>query len=100
MRYKVLIAALAAPALMAADGSSGCGNQPVPTVRQIELNLPENIRRCSKAPKSPGYNATRRQTADYIVKLYAAWESCGGNLATVDRLYRNWQAEVRKAQGK
>jgi len=81
-----------APLLLAAKGSPGGGcDQPMPTVQQIDLNLPDEIRRCKAAPKSPGANASRRATAVYIVKLYDAWSECHGDIAEIDRLYKKWK---------
>lgn len=97
MRKRVILAVLVAPFVMAADGDSGC-SQPVPTNRQIELNIPDSILNCPTAPKNPGASATKRQTAEYLVKLYAAWEGCGGNLNTAKRIYRKWQAEVARSK--
>jgi hypothetical protein len=87
-----------APLLMAQD--AGCQNQPLPTVAQIELNLPAYMRTCPYAPKSPGKNATRKQTAEYIAKLYNAWEICHGNVADIDRLYKKYLAEVVNLKGR
>jgi hypothetical protein len=90
---KFLAILILAPLLMAAKGSPGGGcDQPLPTVSQIDLNLPDEIRKCKLAPKSPGPNASRRQTATYIVGLYDAWEECHGDLAEVNRLYGKWKA--------
>lgn len=86
-----------APLLMAQD--AGCSNQPLPTVAQIELNLPAYMRTCPYAPKSPGRKATRAQTAEYIAKLYNAWEVCHGNVEDIDRLYKKYLAEVANLKG-
>lgn len=94
---KFLAILMLAPLLMAAKGSPGGGcDQPLPTVSQIDLNLPDEIRKCKLAPRSPGPNASRRQTATYIVKLYDAWEECNGDLREVDRLYTKWRAATNK----
>lgn len=98
---KALAIIMLAPLLMAAKGNPGGGcDQPMPTVTQIDLNLPAEIRQCKMAPKSPGPKATKRQTAVYIVKLYDAWEECHGDLAEANRLYTQWQAASSKFKKK
>lgn len=88
-----------ATALMGAGGQGGC-DQPLPTVQQIDLNLPDNIRHCPYAPKSPGTAASRRQVATYLIGLRNAWAVCHGNLADVDRLYTKWQNKVKQVNGR
>jgi len=83
-----------ATALMGAGGQGGC-DEPLPTVQQINLNLPDQIRHCPYAPKSPGAGASRKQVATYLVGLRDAWSVCHGNLADVDRLYVAWQKKVK-----
>lgn len=101
MKKVVLAVALCAPVLMGADGSGGCDG-PLPTSEQIKLNLPEEVLNCPYAPKSPGANASREQTAIYLLQLHAAWKNCNGDVRDVNRLYRKWQAEVaaRESKGK
>lgn len=86
-------------ALMGAGGQGGC-DQPLPTVQQIELNLPAELRKCPYAPASPGSGASRRQVATYLVKLRDAWSVCHGNVQDIDRLYLAWQAKVKKVNGR
>lgn len=94
-KYLAIIVLTATTALMGAGGQGGC-DQPLPTVQQIDLNLPDQIRTCPYAPKSPGTAASRRQVATYLVKLRDAWSVCHGNLQDVDRLYTAWQSKVKK----
>lgn len=88
---KILSVACLTPFLMANQG--GCDGN-VPTVEQIELNLPTSIRNCKHAPKSPGRASTGKQRARYIVKLYDSWEECHGDLQTVNVLYKKWRGKV------
>lgn len=89
----VPITLMTATALMGAGGQGGC-DTPLPTTQQIELNLPQEIRTCPYAPKSPGAGASQRQVANYLIGLRNAWQVCHGNLQDVDRLYNAWQAKV------
>lgn len=98
---KIIVVLLLAPLLLAAKGNPGGGcDKQLPTVTQIEYHLPDAIRYCKYAPKSPGPSATRRQTAIYITKLYDAWEECHGDLKEANRLYSKWKAQVAKFNGK
>lgn len=100
MNFKpVVFVALLTPLIMGQQATGGCSQAPLPTVEQIDLNLPDEIRNCKSAPRSPGPKATRRQTAAYIVKLYDAWEECHGDLKEVDKLYSKWKIEVKKLKG-
>lgn len=87
---KILSVVCSIPFLMANEG--GCEN--VPTVEQIELNLPAAIRQCKHAPRSPGRASSKNERARYIVKLYDAWEECSGDLNTVNVLYKRWRGKV------
>lgn len=89
-----LLLVVLVPFVMGAQDTGGCTNGPLPTVAQIELELPSNIRTCSKAPRSPGKNASKAQTAEYLVGLYAAWEDCGGKLSDVNRIYAKYRSQV------
>lgn len=96
--FLVIMSLTITTVLMGAGGSGGC-DQPLPTTQQIELNLPQEIRQCPYAPKSPGAGASNRQVATYLIKLRDAWSVCHGNLQDVDRLYRAWEAKVHKLNG-
>lgn len=95
MSLKVVVVAVT-PIMVLAQ-NAGCSTKNVPTVEQINLNLPSKIRKCKYAPKSPGKGASKKARARYIIKLYNAWEDCSGKLSTVNKLYRKWQRQVRKA---
>lgn len=86
----LLLAVIAMPALTAADGSSGC-NAPIPSAKQIRLNLPDSLRHCPYAPKNPGDAATNRQTRVYMIGLYHAWSVCHSNNETTNTLYEAYQ---------
>lgn len=98
MMRKALLAACLVPFLMGNNG--GCETTQMPTMQQIQLHLPQSIRECKYAPKSPGMKATNRQKAEYLVKLYDAWKECHGDLATVNRLYEQWLAEVNRLENR
>lgn len=85
---------LLAPCLMAAGGD-GCSPTGTPTNQQVDLYLPDSILSCAKKPRSPGANATNRENAEYIVKLYAVAEDCGGNLDTIRPIYKKWKAKTK-----
>lgn len=72
----------------------GCTEADLPTVAQINLHLPKEIRTCPHAPKSPGAKASKKVVAKYLLELYNAWEQCHGNLKTVDKLYGKWKKTV------
>lgn len=97
MRYAIIATVLAIPMLMGAGGS--CDGVNVPSMAQIELNVPASIRSCPRAPVSPGANSTPKQRAQYVLALYNAWEVCGGNLKQVNVLITRWEREVAKHQG-
>ena len=95
MRKSIAIAAvMLLPILMGADG--GCDGDSLPTARQVELNIPASLRSCPGLPASPGNGATKRQTAQYIVRLYAAARACKVNMGEIDRLYSRYQSQVSK----
>lgn len=98
-RWKHFLTLVVLSPVMMGQTNNGCTDAPLPTVEQINLYLPKEIRTCPHAPKSPGRGATRRQTAKYIAELYNAWEICHGNVKDIDRLYRKWQSEVKKVNG-
>ena len=100
MMKPLAISAVALLALTGADSSGGCDGEYLPTVEQIDLNLPSELRTCKYAPRSPGKNATRRQTAKYIVALYDAWEDCHGNNKQIDNLYKQYKVKVEKLRRK
>lgn len=100
MMKPLAISAVALLALTGADSSGGCDGEYLPTVEQIDLNIPSELRQCKYAPKSPGKNATRRQTAKYIVALYDAWEDCHGNNKQIDNLYKQYKVKVEKLRRK
>ena len=90
--------AMAFAVLVLAQASS-CSQDNFPTADQVYLNLPEEIRNCPYAPKSPGKKATKKQTAVYIAGLYDAWEQCHGDVQVVNKLYKQYAKEVVKANG-
>lgn len=95
MKLKPIIAvALCVPLLMGNQG--GCDESALPTVRQVELDIPSNILTCKAWPASPGAKASSRVTAAWIVKAYDAYLSCGGNLAEARALYGKYKAEVKR----
>lgn len=49
-------------------------------------NVPAALRSCPEAPAIPQGEYTQRAVADYIVRLWGAYETCRANLAAVDRL--------------
>lgn len=95
-----IISAIALFAFSGADGSGGCDGETLPSVEQIDLNLPSELRTCKYAPRSPGQNATRRQTARYIVALYDAWKDCHGNNQQIDALYKQYRVKIEKLRAK
>lgn len=103
MRLKRFVSLAAATALSASvmgmGGTGGC-DTPLPSMQQITLNLPAEIRNCPNAPVSPGALATKRQIATYLIQLRSVWEVCHGNMADVNRLYEAWQACVADNGGK
>lgn len=82
---------LAVPLLMANQG--GCGGG-FPTAQQVEFHLPQNIRTCKYAPKSPGAGASKKRVARYIIKLRRSWKHCHGNLAAVNGLYNQYRGTI------
>ena len=100
MMKPLAISVAALLALTGADSSGGSDGEYLPTVEQIDLNIPAELRTCKYAPLSPGKNATRRQTAKYIVALYDAWEDCHGNNKQIDALYREYRIKVEKLRKK
>lgn len=87
--------------LMGQAGPAGC-NDPdyLPSIEQIDFYLPSELRTCKYAPPSPGANATRRQTARYIVKLYDAYKDCKGNNQKIDALYEQYRGKIDKLRAK
>lgn len=95
MRYAIIATCFAVPFLLGNKG--GCSDANVPSMQQIELNVPASIRTCPNAPRSPGANSTPKQRAQYVLALYNAWEVCGGNLKQVDVLIKRWERAVAAA---
>lgn len=90
----------AAPlALMVVLAPASCGQQTVyvPSQAIVEYHVPEALRNCPTAPRSPGRRATRAQTAKYAIGLYHAWRECHGNLQLRNRLYDQWRRAVVRA---
>lgn len=100
MMKPMIISLVALLALTGADGSGGCDGEYLPTVEQIDLNIPQELRQCKYAPPSPGKNASRRATARYIVKLYDAWAECYGDNKQIDALYKQYKVKVEKLRAK
>ncbi len=99
MNRKIILGiALLAPVLMGQQ-SNGCNTQQLPSVAQIELEIPDELRRCPGFPKSPGKAATDKQRAVYIIELYNALAVCKGNMAARDRIYAKYRVEIQAAKG-
>lgn len=74
---------------------SACSGANTINADMITLNLPENIRKCQYAPKSPGSKATKKQVARYILKLYNSWQECHGDLKVVNKLYLQYRDQLK-----
>ena len=86
-----------APLCLFGARNSGCATtSDLPTARQVDANVPSSIRRCPAWPRSPGARASRRQTAEYLVRAQAAYQACGGNMQAVDRILRQREAAVNR----
>jgi len=86
--------AMGMAATFAIAQTAGCNQQGLPTVEQINFYLPSEVRNCPYAPPSPGKNATKKQTARYIIKLYSAWKQCHSDVQTVNKLYVQYKDTV------
>lgn len=96
-----LVVAMMTIGLMGQSGPAGC-NDPdyLPSVEQIDLYIPSELRNCKYAPPSPGAGATRRQTARYIIKLYDAYKDCKGNNQKINALYEQYRYKIDKLRSK
>jgi hypothetical protein len=84
------LAALSLSVLLA-----GCAGGSLPSAEQVQLYLPENIRKCPNLPAPPKAQ-TNRATAGYIIRLHTAAKACGANMATVDRIYRQYRTQLQR----
>lgn len=94
-RWTTLLVICSIPFLMGNEG--GCDGQLFPSAEQVELRLPKSFRSCNGAPKSPGRDATRRETARYILALYDAHRECYGDVRAVNKLYLTYRDALEKA---
>jgi hypothetical protein len=92
---KVLLAFVVAFFVM--GNTAGCNTSQLPSVRQIELNIPTALLQCPNLPKSPGASATRRQTAIYITELYNTAVECKADNTQIRRLYNAYRQEINAA---
>ena len=88
----VLVTAMV-PVIMGNNG--GCSE--MPSVAQIELNIPASMRNCPYAPKSPGAKASNAQRAVYISGLYYAWKRCYNDNKAIDALYQKYRVRIDAA---
>lgn len=88
--------AIALAVLLSGCASTG-GN--MPTMEQVQLNIPQSVRECPGLPASPGGNASQRQTAAYIVRLVSAIQRCRQNNQAVDKIYRQYQSKIKQLAG-
>ena len=69
----------------------------IPTVAQIELYIPAEMRSCPYAPPSPGRGASEKARAQYITGLYYAWRRCYNNNEAIDALYQKYRERIDRA---
>jgi len=80
-----------------------CATKPEP-VTQTEFVTPDirpGMLTCEFAPEAPADSVEdQAPSATYEAQLFAAWESCYGNLYAVARAYNEWLEIIAAAQAK
>lgn len=67
-----------------------------PTSEQVDLYIPEGMRSCPDMPDSPGENATKKQTAEYMLALYNVAKACGYANKQADQLYGKYRVQIER----
>lgn len=91
---RILLAALLlSPCLMAGS----CDDGSIPSIAQVEMNIPDSLRHCPAWPASPGAAASKSQTARYIIAGYYAYKVCAGNNDAINGLYTTYRTRLEAA---
>lgn len=79
------------------SGLASCAGTPKPVIPPVEFSAPDiepNILTCEFAPVPPGPGASEAEAEVYKAQLFAAWESCFGNLYAVGNALNAWRVSV------